>query len=174
MGRVSYWLSERVARFRSSGYDLGSSKLKQMIRRLKPMLSVLLTLLLCGASSQSAICELSCRLASEPECHIAAPSHESATTGITSHNRCSAPMQAAPEMGKRQMICSRHGFLCGHSSLPAVVEQFAVQHQSTGLELVLSVRLPAERSVFRTAVLLRKRPPPVLGAPNPLIASLRI
>lgn len=144
-----------------------------MVRRLKPMFVVLLALLVGGASSQAAVCELSCGLGAQGVlCHMAAVA-QPATMQAMQHGHC-ASMRSAAETSTAAHVDSVDERGCGYSFSPAVENTGALTtHCLAGCKAFLQTSKFTEVAVRSTDLPL-SRPPPLLASANPLLITLRI
>ena len=147
-----------------------------MMGRLKPMLSVLLALVVCGAVSQTAICELSCGLASGPECHMPAASHDAAMQPMspTFSGHCSPGMQMNSGVDTSPRFCGLHSMVCGQVSSMVVDARLGPFAHLSGSTLLSIKSMSASRFEIVTEALSQKRPPPLLLALDRTVVSLRI
>jgi hypothetical protein len=144
-----------------------------MMSRLKPILSVLLALVVCGASSQAAVCELSCGLdARGMACHMAPPSQQASME--MQHGHCSPEMQMSSNTDSGIQIGSMHSAACGHTFSPAVENQFAAKARFGLSAISFFSDASTEHAMPRITTFSEQRPPPRVAAASSLLITLRV
>lgn len=160
-------------------------KVHRVITRIKNVLVMLVAVLLLGASSQAAVCELACGLPMQTaECPMTSPGMSmamSATSGpvvhsqmgAMDHSHCAHGMVMVPQAVAHQ-VSECHDGVCSHAQVAAsdragVLDMsFAAVTWVTVGAVVVDLNLPAhrvgagERPLFRSA------------AADPLVVSLRV
>ncbi len=146
-----------------------------MLSRLKPILALLIAMVVCGASSQAAVCELSCGLdAKGMACHMAAPSQKTAMQPMP-HEHCAskAAMQAASAAVGGVQVGSLHSAACGHTFSLAIENPFAAKARLGVAAISFRSNPPIGNTIPRFAVLI-ERPPPRIAAATSLLTTLRV
>ncbi len=143
---------------------------RAMMDRLKPMISLLLALLVCCATSQAKVCELSCGLdAQGAACRMAAASRPS-TMQEMPHGHCSPASRTAPNAA----FSGLHPSTCGHAFSPAVEDAVAAKARFASSQAALVQSSSNGLAVPHVTSLSPTHPPPLLFAANPLVVALRI
>ena len=142
--------------------------------RLKPMFFVLLALIVCGASSQATVCELSCGLdARGMACHMSAAAQETSMQAMP-HGHCGASMLMDSDAGGQTAVSSLHGTACGHVSSPAV-EYKATAKAHIGLSAMMPrADRPDADTLPRVMAFSERRPPPLIAASSSPLTTLRV
>ena len=142
--------------------------------RLKPMFFVLLALIVCGASSQAAVCELSCGLdVRGMACHMAAASQKASMQAMP-HGHCGASMLMDSDAGSQTAVSSLHGMACGHVSSPAVENKATAKAHIELSAMLLFADRPGTDTLPRVMAFSERRPPPLIAASSTPLTALRV
>jgi len=162
-----------------------SAKLTTVKSRLKSVLTLLLSCLLLGASSQAAVCELACDLGSTVTCHgVATESMSSSTRQIAM--RDASPMHCAGGMSSMSRHAAdtdatgdvRVGALgdgrCTHPSQIAVVNSATPNNSFAAIHWIEFETIPLQPVVSGSRSSMASKPPPLRNAADPLLIALRV
>jgi len=139
--------------------------------RLKPMICLLLALLVCGASTQAKVCELSCALDMQgAACRMAVAFRQAAMQEMARGQHCSPASRTA----RGAVFSGLHPSICGHAFSPDVedVPTAKVRFASSRAALVQS--RSNELAIRPATSFARKRPLPPPLAATPVVLALRI
>ena len=137
--------------------------------RLRGLLAIVVTLLMLGASSQAAVCELMCGLHVGDDCHLALSGGVEQMEGPHAH--CGHEMGRMQQAGPEVVACDDAG--CSHASIPDFVKGSSTAQWSVGQWVVVDV-VPVGLKVLGGSGGVVGRPPLLVGWVDPLSVSLRV
>ena len=129
--------------------------------RLRGLLAVVVALVVLGASSQAAVCELACGLqVEEMSCHAAAsdPEADSAAMGL-SHAHCSHGMGASATQQVARVAADCDDASCGHAAMPMLVKRSSTTAASAAVQWAAVAVVQSEPDLTNWGVGVGKRPP---------------
>ena len=137
---------------------------------LRGLLAVVVTLLMLGASSQAAVCELMCGLHVEESCHLATSTGAAQMEGPHAH--CSHGMGAMQRVGHEAV--ARGDDSCNHASIPDFVKGGSPAGHFDAVQWVVVDVVQVVGRVLDGGGRAVGRPPLLLGGVDPLSVSLRV
>jgi len=145
-----------------------------MMIRLRPIFSLLLAFVVCCASSQAKVCELSCGLEAQgAACHLAAASRQARMQEMP-HGHCAPAMHVVRNVGNDAGFSGLHPSACGHAFSLAVENVVAAKSRLVSLQTALFQRSSNQIAIPHFTAQAERHPPPLLFAANPLLIALRV
>jgi hypothetical protein len=138
--------------------------------RLRGFLAIVVMLMMLGASSQTAVCELMCGLHVGDDCHLATPSGTAHVEGPHAH--CGHQMSRMQQTGHEAEACGDTD--CGHASIPDFVKGDSTLSHAFSVEWVVVDVVPVVLRAVPTGGSMVRPPPLLLGGVDPLSVSLRV
>jgi hypothetical protein len=140
-----------------------------MAKCLKSVLALLLAVLVLGASSQAAVCEIACEMAACPVPAADAPMPEMA------HGHCgSATMHPPTHEDRGTSFRGLHATACEHSSSFAIENTAASQVRFAKAPWALRTAALLDLPIPARMAMAKRRPPPLRAATGPALISLRL
>jgi len=136
---------------------------------LRGLLAIVVTLLMVGASSQAAVCQLTCGLHVGDDCHLAASSGAAQMEGPPEN--CAHEMGGMQQAGHEAVACCDAS--CSHASIPDFVKSGSTATHVAVVEWVVEP-VPVGLKVLGGSESVVGRPPLLLGGVDPLSVSLRV
>jgi hypothetical protein len=133
---------------------------------------MVVALVVLGASSQAAVCELACGPQVSAVSCSAAMRHSEAM--VMSHGHCSHAMGMASMHGAVQSVGGFHAGSCGHVSVPVFAKGGSGVVHFSAVQWVLVGVVPVDRALTGGAAGVGGRPPLVPVGVDPLVVSLRV
>jgi hypothetical protein len=149
---------------------LRASKMKAVSTRIKNGLLLLIALCVFGASSQAAVCELTCALLSQPGgCHGTAGASQGLVAMDMSRGHCSESMPAGAGCVK-----SRPEGNCSHPFVLSLEKRSAGGIQFADMQWAVVEVLPVPTALPEPDGTASKSPPLRLAGAHFLVVSLRV
>jgi len=157
-----------------------------MAARIRNVLVMLVALFVLGASSQAAVCELTCDVMMQaPECHgadapaamamsmpMAMPGHSAGMA--MDHSHCHHAMGTAPMHAMLHQVGESHDAGCNHAAIVAFDKGGSTAVSFVAVQWVAVAVVPVDLSLPASYSGVGQRPPVLGAAVDPLIVSLRV